>query len=170
MVRDSLTEDVDRIVIDYREEFDRIKALVVPDLPPGARAGPALRRRRPIFEHFDVERQLENAFRRKVWLKSGGYIVFDETEALVAIDVNTGRHKGGQTQEESILQVNLEAADEIARQLRLRNIGGLVVIDFIDMKPAPPPEPGLPPAPGVHCGRTRRAPTCCPSPSSGCWK
>jgi ribonuclease G len=81
-----------------------------------------------------VERQLENAFRRKVWLKSGGYLIFDETEALVAIDVNTGRHKGGKTQEDSILQVNTEAAQEVARQLRLRNIGGLVVIDFIDMK------------------------------------
>ena len=67
-------------------------------------------------------------------MKSGGYIVFDETEALVSIDVNTGRHKGGKTQEESILQVNLEAAGEVARQLRLRNVGGLVVIDFIDMK------------------------------------
>jgi ribonuclease G len=77
---------------------------------------------------------LENAFSRKVWLKSGGYLILDETEALVAIDVNTGRHKGASTQEEAILQVNLEAAEEVGRQLRLRNIGGLVVIDFIDMK------------------------------------
>jgi ribonuclease G len=87
-----------------------------------------------VFEHFEVERQLENAFRRTVWLKSGGYLIFDETEALVAIDVNTGRHKGGSSQEESIHQVNMEAAQEVARQLRLRNVGGLVVIDFIDMK------------------------------------
>jgi ribonuclease G len=81
-----------------------------------------------------VERQLENAFSRKVWLKGGGYIIFDETEALVAVDVNTGRHKGANSQEESILQVNTESAEEVARQLRLRNVGGLVVIDFIDMK------------------------------------
>ena len=134
IVRDSLTEDIDRVVVDSREEFESLKEA----------ASKVSRRARsllkpydgeaPIFEHFDVERQLENAFRRKVWLKSGGYIVIDETEAMVAIDVNTGRHKGGQSQEESIYQVNLEAAEEVARQLRLRNVGGLVVIDFIDMK------------------------------------
>ena len=134
VVRDSVTEDIDRIVIDSREEFERIRDM----------AGRISRRARgrvklydgtaPIFEHFEVERQLENCFRRKVWLKGGGYIVFDETEAMVAIDVNTGRHKGGNSQEESIYQVNLEAAAEVARQLRLRNVGGLIVIDFIDMK------------------------------------
>jgi ribonuclease G len=134
VVRDSLTEDVDRIVIDSRDDFERIKNV----------AGRISRRAKnliklydgaaPIFEHFKVDGQLESAFRRKVWLKSGGYIVFDEAEALVAIDVNTGRHKGGSSQEESIYQVNMEAADEVARQLRLRNVGGLVVIDFIDMK------------------------------------
>jgi len=135
VVRDSLTEDVDRIVIDSREAYDHIRDLV-------ARVSRRARGRIklydgavPIFEHFEVERQLENAFRRKVWLKSGGYIVIDETEALVAVDVNTGRHKGSTTQEESIVQVNTEAALEVTRQLRLRNIGGLVVIDFIDMKP-----------------------------------
>lgn len=134
VIRDSLTEDVDRILIDSRDAYERVRDL----------AGRISRRARnrvklyegelPIFDHFGVEDQLESAFRRKVWLKSGGYLVFDETEALVAIDVNTGRHKGGTTQEESILQVNLEAAAEVARQLRLRNIGGLVVVDFIDMK------------------------------------
>ena len=134
VVRDSLTEDVSRIILDSREEFEGIRDMV----------SRISRRQRnkvqlydgatPIFEHFDVERQLENVFRRKVWLKSGGYLMFDETEALVAIDINTGRHKGGPSQEEAIVQVNLEAADEVARQLRLRNIGGLLVIDFIDMK------------------------------------
>ena len=134
MVRDSLTEEIDRIVIDARETYDRIRDMT-------SRISRRVKNRVklydgavPIFEHFDVEKQLESAFRRKVWLKSGGYLIFDETEALVAIDVNTGRHKGGKTQEESILQVNTEAAVEVARQLRLRNIGGLVVIDFIDMK------------------------------------
>ena len=77
---------------------------------------------------------MENTFTRQVHLKGGGYIVVDETEALVAIDVNTGRHKGGKDQESTILKVNLEAADEICRQLRLRNMGGLIVLDFIDMK------------------------------------
>lgn len=134
VVRDSLTEDVDRIVVDSREVYERLKPMV-------ARISRRARNRlklydgeAPIFDHFDVERQIENAFRRKVWLKSGGYLVFDETEALVAIDVNTGRHKGPDDQDEAILQVNLEAAEEIARQLRLRNIGGLIVIDFIDMR------------------------------------
>ena len=88
----------------------------------------------PIFDRFNISKQLENTFSRQVHLKSGGYIVIDETEALVAIDVNTGRHKGGRDQESSILRVNLEAAEEIGRQLRLRNMGGLIVLDFIDMK------------------------------------
>jgi ribonuclease G len=88
----------------------------------------------PIFDYFDVEKQIESIFRRKVWMKSGAYLIFDETEALVAVDVNTGRHKGGKNAEESILAVNIESAEEVARQMRLRNIGGLLIIDFIDMK------------------------------------
>src|SRR5947209_5679585 len=77
---------------------------------------------------------MDDVFHRQVWLRCGGYIVIDETEALVAIDVNTGRNKGGRDVEKTILQTNLEAADEIARQLRLRNVGGLIIGDFIDMK------------------------------------
>jgi len=88
----------------------------------------------PVFDRFNITRQLENAFSRVVHLKSGAYIVVDETEALVAIDVNTGRAKGSKDQDQSIFKVNLEAAEEIARQLRLRNMGGLIVLDFIDMK------------------------------------
>src|SRR5256886_4768755 len=88
----------------------------------------------PIFEPYGVQKQIDDAFHRQVWLKCGGYIVIDETEAVVAIDVNTGRNKGGRDVEKTILQTNLEAADEIARQLRLRNIGGLIISDFIDMK------------------------------------
>ena len=88
----------------------------------------------PIFDTFGVQKQIDDAFHRQVWLKCGGYIVIDETEALVAVDVNTGRNKGGRDVEKTILQTNLEAADEIARQLRLRNIGGLIIGDFIDMK------------------------------------
>lgn len=133
VVRDALTEEIDRIVIDNRAEYDRIKAIVSRISRPARGALKLYEGEAPIFEYFEVERQLENSLRRKVWLPSGGYIVFDETEAMVAVDVNTGRHKGGKTQDESILQVNLEAAEEIARQLRLRNVGGLVVIDFIDM-------------------------------------
>ena len=87
-----------------------------------------------VFEHYGLERQLAEAFSRQVPLKSGGYLVIDETEALIAVDVNTGHHKGKGSQEEAILEVNLEAVEEVARQLRLRNIGGLVVLDLIDMK------------------------------------
>jgi len=134
LVRDSLIEDIDRIVIDSEEESERVRNAISRIARNARRNIKVYDGTTPIFEHFDVERQLNNAFRRKVWLPGGGYLVFDETEALVAIDINTGRHKGGSSQEESILEVNLEAAEEIGRQLRLRNVGGLVVIDFIDMK------------------------------------
>jgi len=134
VVRDALTEEIDRIVIDDRTQSDRIKNIVARFSRRARGKIQCYEGASPIFEHFDLERQIENAFSRKVWLKSGGYLIFDETEALVAIDVNTGRHKGGNTQEEAIYQVNLEAAEEVARQLRLRNVGGLVVVDFIDMK------------------------------------
>ncbi|MDP4584099.1 MAG: ribonuclease E/G, partial [Verrucomicrobiales bacterium] len=85
----------------------------------------------PIFEKLGIQKQIDDAFYRQVWLPNGGYLVIDETEALIAIDVNTGRAK---TQDKMILQTNIEAAEEVARQVRLRNIGGLIVIDFIDMK------------------------------------
>jgi len=134
VVRDSLTEDVDRIIVDDREEYERVKATVAKISRRARNRIKLYDGEAPIYDYFDIERQLETAFRRKVWLKSGGYVVIDESEALIAIDVNTGRHKGGKSQEESILAVNLEAAEEIARQLRLRNIGGLIVVDFIDMR------------------------------------
>jgi ribonuclease G len=133
-VRDFLTEEINEIVCDDRAATDRMIDMV----------GQISRRARnrvrhydgatPIFETYGVQKQIDDAFHRQVWLKCGGYIVIDETEALVAIDVNTGRNKGGRDVERTILQTNLEAADEIARQLRLRNIGGLIIADFIDMK------------------------------------
>ena len=134
MIRDSLTEEVDRILVDSKEELERFKQMVSVYSRRSKNKIHLYDGTTPIFEYFDIERQLENVLKRKVWLPSGGYIVFDETEALVAVDINTGRHKKGNSQEESIVQVNLEAADEVARQLRLRNVGGLVVIDFIDMR------------------------------------
>jgi ribonuclease G len=133
-VRDFLTEEINEIVCDDRGATDRVLDMV----------GQISRRAKnqvrhydgatPIFETYGVQKQIDDAFHRQVWLKCGGYIVIDETEALVAIDVNTGRNKGGRDVEKTILQTNLEAADEIARQLRLRNIGGLIIADFIDMK------------------------------------
>ena len=134
-VRDFLTEDVDRIVVDNQKACDRMREIM---LKVKARRSSAKMKlyadAQPVFDRFNITKQLENAFARQVHLKSGGYIVIDETEALVAIDVNTGRHKGGRDQESTILKVNQEAADEICRQLRLRNMGGLIVLDFIDMK------------------------------------
>jgi ribonuclease G len=133
-VRDFLTEDVERIVVDSPKASDRMKEMISKISRRSADKVKLYADPQPIFDRFNITRQLENAFSRQVHLKSGGYIVVDETEALVAIDVNTGRHKGGKDQETSILKVNLEAADEISRQLRLRNMGGLIVLDFIDMK------------------------------------
>jgi len=133
-VRDFLTEDVDRIVVDSQPACDRMREMIMRISRRAADKIKVYNEPQPIFDRFGITRQLENAFTRQVHLKSGGYIVVDETEALVAIDVNTGRHRGGKDQESSILKVNLEAADEISRQLRLRNMGGLIVLDFIDMK------------------------------------
>ena len=133
-VRDFLTEEIDEVLCDNQEATNRMMDIV----------GQISRRSRnrihyydgatPIFETYGVQKQIDDAFHRQVWLRCGGYIVIDETEALVAIDVNTGRNKGGRDVEKTILQTNLEAADEIARQLRLRNVGGLIIGDFIDMK------------------------------------
>jgi ribonuclease G len=133
-VRDFLTEEIDEVICDDRASIDRMNAMV-------SQISRRARNRikfydggAPIFETFGIQKQIDDAFHRQVWLRCGGYIVIDETEALVAIDVNTGRNKGGRDVEKTILQTNLEAADEIARQLRLRNIGGLIIGDFIDMK------------------------------------
>ena len=134
VVRDWLTEDIESVLIDDEKSFEEMRTLTA---KISRRAQKKLRRYDGpinIFDHTGVSRQLDEAFRRQVPLNSGGYLVIDETEALIAVDVNTGHHKGNGSQEEAILAVNLEAVDEVARQLRLRNIGGLVVLDLIDMK------------------------------------
>ena len=134
-VRDFLTEEVDRVLIDDKVGHERIQDLV----------GQISKRSRgriafyndsiPIFERFNIERQIEQTGQRKVGLPSGGEIVIDETEALISVDVNTGSHKArGGDEKNVIYAVNLEAAVEAARQIRLRNLGGLIIIDFIDMK------------------------------------
>ncbi|HEX8295577.1 MAG TPA: Rne/Rng family ribonuclease [Chthoniobacteraceae bacterium] len=133
-VRDFLTDEIDEVLCDDEHAVKRMGELV----------GQISRRSQgrikfyteptPLFERYHVQKQIDDAFHRQVWLPCGGYIVIDETEALIAIDVNTGRNKGGKDIEKTILQTNLEAADEMARQMRLRNIGGLIIGDFIDMK------------------------------------
>lgn len=133
-VRDFLTEDVERIVVDSAPACERMRQMISKISKRSVSKVKPYDDHQPIFDRFNITRQLENAFTRMVHLKSGGYIVVDETEAMITIDVNTGRHKSGKDQESTILKVNLEAAEEICRQLRLRNIGGLIVLDFIDMK------------------------------------
>jgi len=133
-VRDFLTEDVERIVVDQQKAYDQMRDMISKISKRAANKVKLYADAQAVFDRFNITKQLENTFSRQVHLKSGGYIVVDETEALVAIDVNTGRHKGGRDQESTILRVNLEAAEEICRQLRLRNMGGLIVLDFIDMK------------------------------------
>ncbi len=133
-VRDFLTEDVERIVVDNQKAYDRMCEMISRISKRSASKIKFYSEAQPVFDRFNISKQLESTFSRQVHLKGGGYIVIDETEALVAIDVNTGRHKGNRDQEATILKVNLEAAEEITRQLRLRNMGGLIVLDFIDMK------------------------------------
>ncbi len=133
-VRDFLTEDVERIVVDDPKAEERIREMISRISRRSVSKVKFYNDPQPVFDRFGITRQLENAFSRMVHLKSGGYLVVDETEALVAIDVNTGRQKGGKDQETTILKTNLEAAEEITRQFRLRNMGGLIVLDFIDMK------------------------------------
>jgi ribonuclease G len=133
-VRDFLTEDIERIVVDSPKHYDRMREMISKISKRSADKVKLYSESQSIFDRFNITKQLENTFSRQVHLKSGGYLVIDETEALVAIDVNTGRHKGSKDQDSTIFRVNQEAADEIARQLRLRNMGGLIVLDFIDMK------------------------------------
>ena len=134
-VRDFLTEEVDRVLIDNEEDHKHTQDLVA-QISKRSRSKIALYQDKiPIFERFNIERQIEQTGQRKVPLPSGGEIIIDETEALIAIDVNTGSHRNrGGDEKNVIYAVNLEAAVEAARQIRLRNLGGLIIIDFIDMK------------------------------------
>jgi len=132
-IRDVFTSDVSKMVIDSKAEYD--KALELLDL-----LSPKLKSRvqrytrvEPVFEYYGIETEIDRLLRRKVWLRSGGHLSIDETEALTTIDVNTGKFIGSTSLSETIVRTNLDAAEEIARQLRLRDIGGIIVIDFIDM-------------------------------------
>jgi len=134
-VRDFLTEEVDRVLIDSKDDHERTQRLVGQISKRSAGKIALYKDSIPIFERFNIERQIEQTGQRKVSLPSGGEIIVDETEALIAIDVNTGSHKNrGGDEKNVIYAVNLEAAAEVARQIRLRNLGGLIIIDFIDMK------------------------------------
>ena len=132
-VRDLFSSEIDRLWCDDPTTYSRIVQFVQ-NYMPRLRARVSLHDgAEPLFDRFNIEGQIERALERKVWLKSGGYLVFDQAEALTAIDVNTGRFVGKKSQDETVLKTNLEAVDEVVKQLRLRNIGGIIIVDFIDM-------------------------------------
>ncbi|MCK5329628.1 MAG: Rne/Rng family ribonuclease, partial [Candidatus Latescibacteria bacterium] len=133
LIRDLFSEDVDRLVIDSKREYKKILSYVK-SVSPGLRSKIELYDdNTPIFDAFQIEKEIEKAYSRRVELKAGGSLVIDHTEALVAIDVNSGRYVGRRNQEETVFKINMEAAREIACQLRLRDLGGIIVVDFIDM-------------------------------------
>jgi Rne/Rng family ribonuclease len=132
--RDLFAQDVEKLIIDDRDEWERVQGFV-------AAQDTALKDRvvlhegeEPIFDAYGIEEEIKRATARKVWLKSGGYLIIDQAEALTAIDVNSGRYVGKKNLEDTILKINVEAAKEIVYQLRLRNIGGIIICDFIDME------------------------------------
>jgi ribonuclease G len=131
--RDLFTAEVGKLVIDDRDEYERILRFVHDQAPHLESQIELYRGEEPIFDAYGIEQELKRASQRKVWLKSGGYIIMDQAEALTAIDVNSGRYVGKKNLEETITKINVEAAKEIVYQLRLRNIGGIIIIDFIDM-------------------------------------
>ncbi len=133
-IRDLFSPEVEELLVDSPEAYQKsleYTSSLVPALTPRVKLSEGSA---PIFEATGIEKEIEKALRRRVWLKSGGYIVIDQTEALVAIDVNTGKYVGKRDPEQTILKINLEAVGEVVRQIRLRDLGGIIIIDFIDME------------------------------------
>ena len=133
-IRDLSTKELDRIIVDSKEEYENILKFTGTFMPSLSRLVTLYEKEDPLFEYYGIENDLNRALGERVWLKSGGYIIIEKTEALTSIDVNTGRYVGKKNSEDTILRTNLEAVKEIAYQIRLRNMGGIIVIDFIDMK------------------------------------
>jgi ribonuclease G len=136
VVRDAFNEDVDRMIIDDRAIFDEVMSFMGDFMPALKERVQFYRGQDPVFDTFGIETEITRSLGRKVWLKSGGYLIIDQTEALTAVDVNSGRFVGTSSLEDTMLQINLEASKEIIYQLRLRNIGGIIVLDLIDMDKA----------------------------------
>jgi ribonuclease G len=134
VMRDTLSPQVNEVVVDLKSEYKKILSYLKSIAPAFRSRVRFYDKDIPIFDFYNIEPELEKMLERKVWLKKGAYIVIDQTEAMVTIDVNTGRFVGKSNQPQTILNANLEAAKEIARQIRLRDIGGLIIIDFIDME------------------------------------
>lgn len=133
-IRDFMSHDIERLIIDNSDEYYRIKEFSDVYFPRLHNKIALYDGREPIFDALGIELDISRALDRKVWLKSGGYIVIDQTEAMTVIDVNTGKFVGKENLENTILKTNLEAVKEIAYQIRLRNLGGIIIIDFIDME------------------------------------
>jgi len=133
-VRDLFTKDVNTLVIDSKKEYEQIKSFVGTYLPAFLSRLQLWKKKDPIFAAYGIETEISKARSRRVWLKSGGYIVIDHAEALTVIDVNTGRFVGKRDLEETIFKTNMEAVKEVAYQMRLRNIGGIIIVDLIDME------------------------------------
>jgi len=136
VLRDMVTSDIERILVDSEEDFHGMREFAETYLPHIDPALELYQRRRPIFDMHGIEDEIRRSLDRSIALKSGGYLIFDQTEAMTTVDINTGGYVGHRNLEETIYRTNLEAAVAIARQLRLRNLGGIIIIDFIDMEEA----------------------------------
>ncbi len=134
ILRDLYNTDIEAVHVDSKDELKKLTDFTKRFTPDLRESLLLYEDEEPIFEHFGVELEINRALGKKVWLKSGGYIVIDQTEALTAIDINTGRFVGRRNLEETIVKTNMEAVQEVVYQLRLRNMGGLIIIDFIDME------------------------------------
>jgi len=133
-IRDLFSNEVEEVIADDKNDYEKIIAYLSRIAPEMKNRVTLYTKSIPLFDAYDIERDLDKSLRRKIWLKSGGYLFFDKTEALLAIDVNSGRNNSEDTLEDTVFAVNMEAAKEIARQIRLRDVGGIIVVDFIDMK------------------------------------
>ncbi|HWR82755.1 MAG TPA: Rne/Rng family ribonuclease [Candidatus Deferrimicrobium sp.] len=133
MIRDVFTDDVQRLIVDNRADYKKLVRFARQVIPQLRNRIELYTGAQPLFDQYKLEPEIERMLERKVWIKKGAYLVIDQTEAMVTIDVNTGRFIGSGDQESTIYQTNIEAAREIARQIRLRDIGGLIICDFIDM-------------------------------------
>jgi ribonuclease G len=136
VVRDLFSPDIEQFLVDTPAAYEKCLHFAESLVPQLASRVKLYEAAQPVFEATGIEKEIDKALRRRVWLKSGGYIVIDHTEALVAIDVNTGKYVGKRDFEETVLKINLEAAVEVIRQIRLRDLGGIIIIDFIDMERA----------------------------------
>ena len=134
VIRDLFSPSISRLLVDDKSLYKRISTYIKDVSPDQLKKIEYLKGKTPIFNNNNIEDQIEKSLKRKVWMKSGAHLVIEHTEAMVVIDVNSGRYIGKKDHESNSLKINLEAAREVARQLRLRDIGGLIVIDFIDLQ------------------------------------